>query len=301
MAEETTNDERNEERETLLAALEVADTPPGEETPIQSEELASDASESEEPADTPDPEPEAEAEVTEETSEEPSNREKKAENRLNKGWDKLNAGKATLKREEEEFEAQKQQHTDDQTSPDEYRELAQQYRDDAEAEEDSKEKYNLEQLAKLAEEKAQEVEQRKQQKQVNEVSDEVKDGWNSNLKDLQEQHPDLLEESDLTNGVEAVLDQRPFLRGYPEGIQDAVAIAKSNLGDTQVKSLEKTNGDLKTEIEELKQQTSVTGSPPGREAAPKGPNEGSQEQIRGKLLDALQQADDAGQGLRIFR
>jgi hypothetical protein len=290
MAEETTNDERNEERETLLAALEVADTPPGEETPIQSEELASDASESEEPADTPDPEPEAEAEVTEETSEEPSNREKKAENRLNKGWDKLNAGKATLKQEVEEFEAQKQQHTDDQTSPEEYRELASQYTEDGQKE-----------LAELAEEKAQEVEQRRQQKQVNEGSDEVKAGWNSNLKDLQEQHPDLLEDSDLTNGVEAVLDQRPFLRGYPEGIQDAVAIAKSNLGDTQVKSLEKTNGDLKTEIEELKQQTSVTGSPPGREAAPKGPSEGSQEQIRGKLLEALQQADTEGAGLKIFR
>jgi hypothetical protein len=290
MAEEPQNDERNEEREKLMAALEVADTPPGEETPIQSEELASDASESEETADTPDPEPEAQAEVTEETSEEPSNREKKAENRLNKGWDKLNAGKATLKQEVEEFEAQKQQHTDDQTSPDEYRELANQYTEDGE-----------EELAKLAEEKAREVEQRRQHKQVNEASDEVKDGWNSNLKDLQEQHPDLLEDSDLTNGVEAVLDQRPFLRGYPEGIQDAVAIAKSNLGDTQVKSLEKTNGDLKTEIEELKQQTSVTGSPPGREAAPKGPNEGSQEQIRGKLLDALKQADDEGTGLSIFR
>jgi len=290
MAEEPQNDERNGERETLLAALEVADTPPGEETPIQSEELASDASESEETADTPDPEPEAKAEVTEETSEEPSNREKKAEKRLNKGWDKLNADKAALKQEVEEFEAQKQQHTDDQTSPDEYRELANQYTEDGE-----------EELAKLAEEKAQEVEQRRQQKQVNEGFEGVKDEWNSNLKDLQEQHPDLLEESDLTHGVEAVLKQRPFLRGYPEGIQDAVAIAKSNLGDKQSMSLEKTNGDLKAEIEELKQQTSVTGSPPGREAAPKGPSEGSQEQIKGKLLDALQQADDSGAGLRIFR
>ena len=83
MAEEPQIDERNGERETLLAALEAADTPPSEETP-KSEELASDASESEETADTTpaetEPEVKAEEEVTGETSE-PSNREKKSQER----------------------------------------------------------------------------------------------------------------------------------------------------------------------------------------------------------------------------
>ncbi len=294
MAEEPQIDERNEEREKLLAALEAADTPPGEETPIQSEELASDASESEETADTTpaetEPEAKAEEEVTGETSE-PSNREKKAEKRLNKGWDSLNADKAALKREKEEFEAQKQQHSDDQTSPEEYRDLAEQYKEDGEKE-----------LAELAEQKAQEVEQRRQTNKDSEVAESIKGEWVENLKDLQEQHPSLKDaESSMSRGVENVLEQRPYLKGYPEGIQDAVEFVKSKIAAKKVESLEKANGDLKTEVEELKQQTSVTGSPPGREAAPKGPSEGSQEQIRGKLLDALQAADDEGQGLRIFR
>ena len=134
------------------------------------------------------------------------------------------------------------------------------------------------------------------------MAESIKGEWVENLKDLQEQHPSLKDaESSMSRGVENVLEQRPYLKGYPEGIQDAVEFVKSKIAAKQAESLEKTNGDLKAEIEELRQQTSVTGSPPGREAAPKGPSEGSQEQIKGKLLDALQQADDSGAGLRIFR
>ena len=293
MAEEPQIDERQGERETLLAALEVADTPPGEETP-KSEELASDTSESEEAADnTPaetEPEAKAEEEVTGETSE-PSNREKKSQERMELSWNKTNEAKAELKREREEFEAQKQQYSDDQTSPEEYRDLAKQYTDDGESE-----------LAELALEKANEVEGRREQQKHQDVADGIKGQWNENLKDLQSQYPDLNKsDTEMSRGVEHVLDQRPYLKGYPEGIQDAVEFVNSKIASKKVESLEKTNGDLKAEIEELKQQTSVTGSPPGREAAPKGPSEGSQEQVRGKLFDALQAADDEGQGLKIFR
>ena len=293
MAEEPQIDERQGERETLLAALEVADTPPGEETP-KSEELASDTSESEEAADnTPaetEPEAKAEEEVTGETSE-PSNREKKSQERMELSWNKTNEAKAELKREREEFEAQKQQYSDDQTSPEEYRDLAKQYTDDGESE-----------LAELALEKANEVEGRREQQKHQDVADGIKGQWNENLKDLQAQYPDLNKsDTEMSRGVEHVLDQRPYLKGYPEGIQDAVEFVNSKIASKKVESLEKTNGDLKAEIEELKQQTSVTGSPPGREAAPKGPSEGSQEQVRGKLFDALQAADDEGQGLKIFR
>lgn len=294
MAEEPQIDERNGEREQLLAALEAADTPPGEETP-KSEELASDASESEEAAGTPDPEPEVKAEVTEETSEPTekpvSKREKKSEERLGKGWDKLNDEKADLKRQLEEFENQKQQRSDDGTSPEEYRELAERYKEDGESD-----------LAELAEQKAKEVEGRRDQQKHQDVADGVKGQWDENLKDLQAQYPDLNKsDTEMSRGVEHVLDQRPYLKGYPEGIQDAVEFVNSKIASKKVESLEKTNGDLKSEIDELKKQTSVTGSPPARESAPKSPNEGSQEQIRGKLFDALKAADDSGSGMRVFR
>ena len=294
MAEEPQAGERNEEREQLLAALEAADTPPSEETP-KSEELASDASESEEAAGTPDPEPEVKAEVTEETSEPTetpaSNREKKSQERMELSWNKTNEAKAELKREREEFERSKQEHVDDGTSPEEYRELAERYKEDGETD-----------LAELAEQKAQEVEGRRNQQKHQDVADGIKGQWEENLKDLQAQYPDLgKSDTEMSRGVEHVLDQRPYLKGYPEGIQDAVEFVNSKIASKKVESLEKTNGDLKAEIDELKQQTSVTGSPPAREAAPKGPNEGSQEQIRGKLMDALKAADDSGSGMRVFR
>lgn len=294
MAEEPQIDERNGEREQLLAALEAADTPPGEQTP-KSEELASDASESEEAAGTPDPEPEVKAEVTEETSEPTekpvSKREKKSQERLELSWNKTNEAKAELKREREEFEKSKQEHADDGTSPEEYRELAERYKEDGESD-----------LAELAEQKAKEVEGRREQQKHQDVADGVKGQWDENLKDLQAQYPDLgKSDTEMSRGVEHVLDQRPYLKGYPEGIQDAVEFVNSKIASKKVESLEKTNGDLKAEIDELRQQTSVTGSPPARESAPKSPNEGSQEQIRGKLFDALKAADDSGSGMRVFR
>ena len=294
MAEEPQAGERNEEREKLLAALEAADTPPSEETP-KSEELASDASESEEAAGTPDPEPEVKAEVTEETSEPTekpaSNREKKSQERMELSWNKTNEAKAELKKEREEFERSKQEHADDGTSPGEYRELAERYKEDGETD-----------LAELAEQKAQEVEGRREQQKHQDVADGIKGKWDDNLKDLQAQYPDLNEsDTEMSRGVEHVLDQRPYLKGYPEGIQDAVEFVNSKIASKKVESLEKTNGDLKAEIDELRQQTSVTGSPPARESAPKSPNEGSQEQIRGKLMDALKAADDSGSGMRVFR
>ena len=294
MVEEPQIDERNEEREKLLVALEAADTPPSEQ-PKKSEELASDTSASEEAIDMPDPESEVKAEVTEEASEPTekpvSNREKKSQERMELSWNKTNEAKAELKREREEFENQKQQRSDDGTSPEEYRELAERYKEDGEGD-----------LAELAEQKAKEVEGRREQQKHQDVADGVKGQWDENLKDLQAQYPDLNKsDTEMSRGVEHVLDQRPYLKGYPEGIQDAVEFVNSKIASKKVESLEKTNVDLKAEIDELKQQTSVTGSPPAREAAPKSPNEGNQEQVRGKLLDALRAADDSGTGMRVFR
>ena len=298
MAEEPQVDERKEEREQLMAALEAADTLPSESTP-KSAELAADTSESEEAADTPDPEPkveaEAEAEVTEETSEPTekpaSNREKKSQERMELSWNKTNEAKAELKRDREEFEKSKQEHADDGTSPEEYRELAQRYKEDGE-----------EALAKLAEQKAKEVEGRREQQKHTDVADGIKGQWEENLKDLQAQYPDLNEsDTEMARGVEHILDLRPYLKGYPEGIQDAVEFVNSKIASKKAEALEKQTVDLKAEIEELKTQTSVTGSPPARESAPKGINELPQDKVREKLLAALQQADDVQEGMRIFR
>ena len=219
MSDENTTD-RNAEREQLLAAMEAAYTAAGEE-PQESGNLAPDNQSDEEQVAAPEQEAqtqEVEAEAPEQTSdaetdEKPlTNREKKSNERLNRNWDKLNEEKAALKKEREELEALKQQHQDDQTSPDDYRELAERYKEDGETE-----------LAELALEKAKEVEARKTASEQNKVAESIQSDWTENLKDLQEQYPELKDSSsEMARGVGNILDQRPHLRAYSEGIQDAV-------------------------------------------------------------------------------
>ena len=298
MSDETTTD-RNEERESLLAALNAADTSSSEE-PQKSEELASDNQADEESSTTPtseDTTKELEVEApeqasNEETEEKPlSNREKKSNERLDKGWDKLNEEKAAIRKEREEIEHLKQQASDDQTSPDDYRELAEKYKEDGETE-----------LAELALEKANEVESRRKQNERSKVADEIKGAWNENLKDLQEQFPDLSKsDSEMSRGVEHVLEQRPYLKNYSEGIQDAVEFVNAKMMSKQVESLQKEKGDLESKVAELTKQTSVTGAPPGRESGSSLNAQAPQEQVREKLLSALQQADDSQIGLGIFK
>ena len=301
MAEETTTDERMREREELLAALDAADTPASEK-PRESGELAPDSQEADKPETTPAPEVEAEAPSTdgaevkaegEEQSAEdaPTKREKKSNERLNKGWDKFNSEREAFKQEKEAFEKAKQEYSDDQTSPDEYRELATRYKEEGE---DS--------LAELAEEKAREVEQRRAERKETEAAEGVQAEWSENLKDLQEQYPDLKDAgSEMSRGVEHILNQRPAMRNHAHGIQDAVEFVNSKIMAKGAEALAKTNGDLQAEIDELKKQTSVSGSPPERESSPKSLDDQPREQVREKLLAALQHADESQQGLRIFR
>ena len=299
MSDETTTD-RNAEREALLAAMNAADTPASEE-PQKSEELASDNQKSDEESPTTpageDTTKELEVEAPKETSNEETeekpltNREKKSNERLDKGWDKLNEEKATLRKEREEIEQMRQQTSDDQTSPDDYRELAEKYKEDGETE-----------LAELALEKANEVESRRKQNERSKVADEIKGAWDENLKDLQEQFPDLSKsDSEMSRGVEHVLEQRPYLKNYSEGIQDAVEFVNAKIMSKQVESLQKEKGELETKVAELTKQTSVTGSPPGRESGSKTSADAPQEVVREKLLSALQDADESQVGLGIFR
>ena len=297
MSDENTTD-RNAEREQLLAALDAADTAAGEE-PQESGNLAPDNQSDEEQVAAPEQEAqtqEVEAAAPEQASdaetEKPlTNREKKSNERLDRNWDKLNEEKAALKKEREELEALKQQHQDDQTSPDDYRELAERYKEDGETE-----------LAELALEKAKEVEARKTKNEQAKVAESIQSDWTENLKDLQEQYPELKDSSsEMARGVENILDQRPHLRAYSEGIQDAVEFVVSKIAAKKVESLQKENGDLKAQVDELTKQTSVTGAPPGRESTPKNFDDMSQAQKREKLVDALRNADEQQAGMAVFR
>jgi len=292
------NTDRNAEREQLLAALDAADTAAGEE-PQESGNLAPDNQSDEEQVAAPEQEAqtqEVETEAPEQASdaetEKPlTNREKKSNERLDRNWDKLNEEKAALKKEREELEALKQQHQDDQTSPDDYRELAERYKEDGETE-----------LAELALEKAKEVEARKTANEQSKVAESIQSNWIENLKDLQEQYPELKDSSsEMARGVENILDQRPHLRAYSEGIQDAVEFVVSKIAAKKVESLQKENGDLKAQVDELTKQTSVTGAPPGRESTPKNFDDMSQAQQREKLVEALRNADEQQAGMAVFR
>ena len=169
--------------------------------------------------------------------------------------------------------------------------MAERYKEDGETE-----------LAELALEKAKEVEARKIANEQSKVAESIQSDWTENLKDLQEQYPELKDSSsEMARGVEIILDQRPRLRAYSEGIQDAVEFVVSKIAAKKVESLQKENGDLKAQVDELTKQTSVTGAPPGRESTPKNFDDMSQAQQREKLVEALRNADEQQAGMAVFR
>ena len=105
----------------------------------------------------------------------------------------------------------------------------------------------------------------------------------------------------MSRGVEHILNQRPAMRNYAQGIQDAVEFVNSKIIAKQAEALAKTNGDLQAEIDELKKQTSVSGSPPERESSPSTFDDMSQDKRREKLLAAMASADEQGMNMTALR
>lgn len=305
------------EREQLLRALEESDanefgttakksSMPQVEEPEQDSVVTEDktSEEPEQPADDkPSEEEQTEQSKSGEKSQSKYTRAKKTQDRANKTWREVNAEKSALKKEREELEAQRQALTEQQDkslaeiqqktatsrySPDEYEAIAKEFEDEGDH-------ANAEAARKAADQARSAVkEQDAKAQQAKFVS-----AWDTNWKSQAKEHKDLNDQnSELFKMVGQLLERKPVLTQYPEGINDAVEGAVMYLQANRSASLEKQVSDLKKKVAEYEEKTQLNGSQPASNILQvESFDKLSTDKQRAELMKAMQQSDDSGAGV----
>lgn len=305
------------EREQLLRALEESDanefgttakksSMPQVEEPEQDSVVTEDktSEEPEQPADDkPSEEEQTEQAKSGEKSQSKYSRAKKTQDRANKTWREVNAEKAALKKEREELAAQRQALTEQQDkslaeiqqktatsrySPDEYEAIAKEFEDEGDH-------ANAEAARKAADQARSAVkEQDAKAQQAKFVS-----AWDTNWKSQAKEHKDLNDQdSELFKMVGQLLERKPVLTQYPEGINDAVEGAVMYLQANRSASLEKQVSDLKKKVAEYEEKTQLNGSQPASNILQvESFDKLSTDKQRAELMKAMQQSDDSGAGV----
>ncbi len=300
------------EREQLLSALADADVSAFDLTAntISIPQVEKPDKESAKQEDTPEeeaPEQQPDEEKLEETQEEEQpkskySRAKKSQDRANKSWREVNEAKAALKKEREELDAQKKAYQDgheksieeiqqrtntSRYSPEEYESIAQEFEDEG----DHANAEAARKAAKQARQTATEQEQKKQQA-------EFVSKWDTNWKQATASHKDLNnQDSDLFKMVGQLLERKPVLTQYPEGITDAVEAASMYLKANRSSDLEKQVSDLKKQVAEYEEKLTLNGSQPGGTMQIESFDKLSADRQRDELLKAMSSADEAGVGM----
>ena len=300
------------EREQLLSALADADASAFDLTAnnISMPQVEKPSQESAKEEDTPEeeaPEQQPEEEKPEETQEEEQpkskySRAKKSQDRANKSWREVNEAKAALKREREELEAQKKAYQDSHEksieeiqqrtntsrySPEEYESIAQEFEDEG----DHANAEAARKAAKQARQTATEQEQKKQQA-------EFVSKWDANWKQATASHKDLNDqESELFRMVGQLLERKPVLTQYPEGITDAVEAADMYLKANRASDLEKQVSDLKKQVAEYEEKLTLNGSQPGGTMQIESFDKLPADRQRAELVKAMSSADESGVGM----
>ena len=300
------------ERERLLSALADADASAFDLTAnnISMPQVEKPSQESAKEEDTPEeeaPEQQPAEEKPEETQEEEQpkskySRAKKSQDRANKSWREVNEAKAALKKEREELEAQKKAYQDSHEksieeiqqrtntsrySPEEYESIAQEFEDEG----DHANAEAARKAAKQARQTATEQEQKKQQA-------EFVSKWDTNWKQATATHKDLNDqESDLFKMVGQLLERKPVLTQYPEGITDAVEAADMYLKANRSSDLEKQVSDLKKQVAEYEEKLTLNGSQPGGTMQLESFDKLSADRQRAELVKAMASADESGVGM----
>lgn len=248
--------------------------------------------------DTKEPEKDAK-ESPEEKPKSKYSRAKKSQERANKSWkeanaekDRVKAEKADLEKQKAEFEAQKtdafskiQQQTDAaQFTPEDYEQIAQEYRDEGEKD-----------LAEAATAKAQTARETIEQQKVLTAQRTVMEQWEANLTQSVKDNPDLKsQDSELYKYVSELLDRKKILATYPEGINDAVEAAKAFIKANRVDELETENSKLHKEIKELNEKTQLNGSTVDQSGRVESFDSLAQDKQRNELLMMVKDADQRG-------
>ena len=300
------------EREQLLSALADADASafdltannismPQVEKPSQESAKEEDTPEEEAPEQQPDEEKPEETQEEEEPKSKYS-RAKKSQDRANKSWREVNEAKAALKKEREELEAQKKAYQDSHEksieeiqqrtntsrySPEEYESIAQEFEDEG----DHANAEAARKAAKQARQTATEQEQKKQQA-------EFVSKWDTNWKQATATHKDLNnQESELFRMVGQLLERKPVLTQYPEGITDAVEAADMYLKANRSSDLEKQVSDLKKQVAEYEEKLTLNGSQPGGTMQLESFDKLPADRQRAELLKEMSNADESVVGM----
>ena len=297
------------EREQLLSALAKADASafdtanispvPQAEEPDQESVVTEDKPSEVEPDKPVDEEPEK----TEEKSSSKYSRAKKTQERANKTWREANAEKNSVKKERAELEAERKAFEEQQSvsrneitqrsaqsrySPEEYEALAREFEDEGDD-------ANAKAATKAAEQAREAIaEQDAKSQQAKFVAK-----WDSNWKAAAAEHGDLNDQnSEMFKMVGRLLEQKPVLTQYPEGITDAVEPATMYLQANRSTALEKQVSELKKQVAEYEEKTQLNGTQPGGNILQvESFDQLPVDQQRSELMKAMQQADDTGAGM----
>lgn len=286
-------------REELLGQMAVLD---GEAPATETASTPSDNA-AEEPEQQTDKAKDSPKEDTKEPTEEKPkskySRAKKSQERANKSWkeanaekDRVKAERADLEKQRAEFESQKtdafskiQQQTDAaKFTPEDYEQIAQEYRDEGEKD-----------LAEAATAKAQTARETIEQQKVLTAQRTVMEQWEANLSQNVKDNPELKnQDSELYKYVSELLDRKKILATYPEGINDAVEAAKAFIKANRVDELETENSKLQKEIKELNEKTQLNGSTVDQSGRVDSFDSLTADKQRNELLKMVKDADQRG-------
>ena len=230
---------------------------------------------------------------SESASEKKQSKYQKAQSRLAKEWEDVKAERARLQAERESIEAAKTARSSQEAAPteakassskfsaDDYREAAKSYRDEG-----------RDDLAKLAESKAEEIETEGKRYNEQKAHSEWKNAWDQNLLREVEANPELKDSStNLYKAVSTLLQQHAILRNYPNGINDAVGLAKLKLKADAASDLEKKIAKYESEVTQLRKATTPASGQPSGPARVKAFHELSSEEQGRELLRMAAEAD----------
>ncbi len=230
---------------------------------------------------------------SESASEKKQSKYEKAQSRLAKEWDDVKAERARLQVERETIEAAKTARSSQETasteakastskfSSDDYREAAKSYRDEG-----------RDDLAKLAESKANEIETEGRRNNEQKAQTEWKNAWDQNLLREVETNPELKDSStNLYKAVSTLLQEHAILRNYPNGINDAVGLAKMKLKADAASDLENKIAKYESELTQLRKATTPASGQPSGPARIKAFHELSSEEQGRELMKMAAEAD----------
>tara|TARA_R100000808_G_scaffold5508_1_gene16711 strand:- start:3027 stop:4001 length:975 start_codon:yes stop_codon:yes gene_type:complete len=209
--------------------------------------------------------------LTTETETPAKSRSEKDAARLDKGWKTLNGRKeafdaereafekerAALERELEELRRLKASNTDDYRdahgyTAEDYEKHSRAFKAEGEYEKSEWAEGEADRVREDAKRKAKEVE-----------TQVFQEKWSTNFEKMAEKHTELNDRtSDLSKRVLKLMQDKPFLTAYPEGIVDAVDVALMQLQRGEGEELKGKLEKAETELEEYKKKLSIGGSPP---------------------------------------